>query len=125
VGWLLALPLLLLAGFLLFFFRDPERAVKDLPDVVLSPADGRVLVAGPAGGPGATWRHHAAEGQIVVSEVISGGTTGARPAAASRADFVTTSARFCRITWVWQGRGRPPPRRRSVDGDFTRLDAGG
>jgi phosphatidylserine decarboxylase len=46
---LLALPLLVLAGFFLFFFRDPERRVlRDHRDAVLSPADGRVMVAGPA-----------------------------------------------------------------------------
>lgn len=48
VAWVLALPFLLLGAFLLFFFRDPERKVRDETDVVVSPADGRVLVAGPA-----------------------------------------------------------------------------
>ena len=48
VGWPLAVPLAALARFFAFFFRDPERA-SDAPDAaVLSPADGRVLVAGPA-----------------------------------------------------------------------------
>lgn len=37
-----------LSAFFLFFFRDPDRAVKATPDVVLSPADGRVMVAGPS-----------------------------------------------------------------------------
>jgi phosphatidylserine decarboxylase len=32
----------------LFFFRDPDRRPPSGDDVVLSPADGRVLVAGPA-----------------------------------------------------------------------------
>lgn len=42
------LLLLGLTTFFLFFFRDPERAI-DAPDgVVLSPADGRVMVAGPS-----------------------------------------------------------------------------
>jgi len=50
VGWLstwtFSVPLLILAGFFLFFFRDPDRAVTDSPASVLSPADGRVMVAG-------------------------------------------------------------------------------
>jgi phosphatidylserine decarboxylase len=48
LGWLFAIPLVVLAAFFLFFFRDPERQVVTADDVVLSPADGRVLVAGPA-----------------------------------------------------------------------------
>jgi phosphatidylserine decarboxylase len=47
-GWWLAAPLVVIAAFLLFFFRDPERRVTAGADVVLSPADGRVLVAGTA-----------------------------------------------------------------------------
>lgn len=47
-GWLASVPLLVLAGFFLFFFRDPPRHIVDRPDIVLAPADGRVLVAGPA-----------------------------------------------------------------------------
>jgi len=35
--------LLALAVFILFFFRDPERAIPAEPGVVVSPADGRVL----------------------------------------------------------------------------------
>ncbi len=38
----------LLGGFFLFFFRDPDRTTPPGADVALSPADGRVLVAGPA-----------------------------------------------------------------------------
>ncbi len=44
----LALPFLTLAAFFLFFFRDPERTAATDASAVLSPADGRVLVAGPA-----------------------------------------------------------------------------
>ena len=44
----LSLPFLALAAFFLFFFRDPERTAATRADAVLSPADGRVLVAGPA-----------------------------------------------------------------------------
>jgi len=46
--WMAGLPFLVLAGFFTFFFRDPERIPPIGPDLVLSPADGRVLVAGPA-----------------------------------------------------------------------------
>lgn len=47
-AWLVALPFFLLAGFFLFFFRDPDRVSPSDDEAVLSPADGRVLVAGPA-----------------------------------------------------------------------------
>lgn len=47
-SWLVALPFFLLAGFFLFFFRDPDRVSPSDDEAVLSPADGRVLVAGPA-----------------------------------------------------------------------------
>jgi phosphatidylserine decarboxylase len=46
VNFSLGLALLVVAGFLLFFFRDPDRAVTEAPGAVLAPADGRVLVAG-------------------------------------------------------------------------------
>ncbi len=64
VGPTLSIPLLALSGFFLFFFRDPDRA-PDRPGearvdhVVLAPADGRVLVAGPAAAdsaPPGTWQ---------------------------------------------------------------------
>jgi phosphatidylserine decarboxylase len=48
VGSAGAVPLILLAAFFAFFFRDPERVSPQDPDLVLSPADGRVLVAGSA-----------------------------------------------------------------------------
>jgi phosphatidylserine decarboxylase len=45
-GPFLGVPLLIVSSFLLFFFRDPDR-VHDAPaSAVLSPADGRVMVAG-------------------------------------------------------------------------------
>jgi phosphatidylserine decarboxylase len=47
-GWWVALPLLVLAGIFLFFFRDPDRRSPPTDNVVLAPADGKVLVAGPA-----------------------------------------------------------------------------
>ncbi len=39
-----------LGGFLTYFFRDPERTVPQGPDLVVSPADGRVMIAGPSDG---------------------------------------------------------------------------
>jgi phosphatidylserine decarboxylase len=59
VGWPWAVPGLLLALLFAFFFRDPDRRVPSLSDAVLSPADGRVMVAGaPAGSnvPSGTWQ---------------------------------------------------------------------
>jgi phosphatidylserine decarboxylase len=46
--WVLAIPFVALALFFAFFFRDPDRSAAAAADDVLSPADGRVLVAGPA-----------------------------------------------------------------------------
>jgi phosphatidylserine decarboxylase len=43
-----AVPCVALTGLALFFFRDPERQSPGDPAAVLSPADGRVTVAGPA-----------------------------------------------------------------------------
>jgi phosphatidylserine decarboxylase len=49
IGWTMAIPFVVLGGFFIFFFRDPERrAPGAAADLVLSPADGRVKVAGPA-----------------------------------------------------------------------------
>jgi phosphatidylserine decarboxylase len=46
-GWWWAIPFVLLAAFLGFFFRDPDRVIGADALAVLSPADGRVMVAGP------------------------------------------------------------------------------
>src|SRR6187455_998977 len=51
--------LLVLSVFFLFFFRDPDRAVNVPSGGVVSPADGRVMVAGPptaTGFPADTWQ---------------------------------------------------------------------
>jgi phosphatidylserine decarboxylase len=48
VGSAGAVPPLILAAFFLYFFRDPHRESPRDPALVLSPADGRVLVSGPA-----------------------------------------------------------------------------
>jgi phosphatidylserine decarboxylase len=47
-GWMASLPFIALAGFFAFFFRDPDRRPVVGDGIVLSPADGRVIVAGPA-----------------------------------------------------------------------------
>jgi phosphatidylserine decarboxylase len=47
-GAVYGLVLLGLSIFFLFFFRDPEREISAPPDAVLSPADGRVMLAGPS-----------------------------------------------------------------------------
>ncbi len=44
----LAASFAVLGGFFAYFFRDPERQVPLDADVVVSPADGRVMLAGPA-----------------------------------------------------------------------------
>jgi phosphatidylserine decarboxylase len=59
VTWALALPFIVLAAFFAFFFRDPERMSPADGELVLSPADGRVMVAGPASvgaAPPGTWQ---------------------------------------------------------------------
>jgi phosphatidylserine decarboxylase len=48
-----AVPFLVLAAFFVFFFRDPDRTTPTDPNLVVSPADGRVMVAGGEPGPGA------------------------------------------------------------------------
>lgn len=41
--WIVGAALLALAGFVLFFFRDPDRTIPSAPGSLVSPADGRVL----------------------------------------------------------------------------------
>jgi phosphatidylserine decarboxylase len=48
VGAPAALGFVALALVLLMFFRDPDRRVPSDPAAIVAPADGRVLVAGPA-----------------------------------------------------------------------------
>ena len=49
-GWGFAIPFVVIGAFFIFFFRDPDRHAPAGAgdDAVLSPADGRVLVAGRA-----------------------------------------------------------------------------
>jgi phosphatidylserine decarboxylase len=46
----LATSLALLGGFFAYFFRDPDRQVPQAPGLVVSPADGKVMIAGPSDG---------------------------------------------------------------------------
>ena len=55
--WYVALPFALLAAFMAYFFRDPERVSPADDAVVVSPADGRVtrVEKAEAGNPQSPW----------------------------------------------------------------------
>jgi phosphatidylserine decarboxylase len=58
-GWRIALVFVAFAAFFAFFFRDPDRTAPTGDDQVLSPADGRVMVAGrpqPGNAPPGVWQ---------------------------------------------------------------------
>ncbi|HSQ25435.1 MAG TPA: phosphatidylserine decarboxylase [Pyrinomonadaceae bacterium] len=46
--WWAAIPLLLIAGFMAYFFRNPRRSIPSTPGIVVAPADGRVTLVRPA-----------------------------------------------------------------------------
>ena len=48
-----SVPFLILAAFFLFFFRDPDRTTPPDPNIVVSPADARVMAVGVFSGKGA------------------------------------------------------------------------
>lgn len=48
--WWAAIPFLLIAGFMAFFFRNPHRSIPMVPGIVVAPADGRVTLVRPADG---------------------------------------------------------------------------
>jgi phosphatidylserine decarboxylase len=52
LGRVWAIPFVALAAFFAFFFRDPDRAVPVAPGLVVSPADGRVMLVGDPPFPG-------------------------------------------------------------------------
>lgn len=60
-GWWMgrtwAVPFIVLSAFFVFFFRDPDRVTPGDPDLVVAPADGRVMIAGDPAGPGAPAGH--------------------------------------------------------------------
>ena len=63
VGWWFgrawAVPFLVLGAFFVFFFRDPDRHPPSGDDLVLSPADARIMVAGEVpwtGAPAGEWK---------------------------------------------------------------------
>src|SRR5258707_15081111 len=52
--WPLAIPFVLIAAFMAYFFRDPERSIPTEPGIVLAPADGLVTIVRLADGQGRT-----------------------------------------------------------------------
>lgn len=60
-GWLWALPLWIVSLFVLQFFRDPPRVVPQAPDIVLAPADGRIVAVERA------WDHYLQRDALKIS----------------------------------------------------------
>jgi phosphatidylserine decarboxylase len=59
----MAVPFAVLAGFFAYFFRDPDRRVPQDRDVAVSPADGKVMIAGPSDG---RWSPPGAWNQVTI-----------------------------------------------------------
>ncbi|MEQ1574814.1 MAG: phosphatidylserine decarboxylase [Vicinamibacterales bacterium] len=58
-GWPYGVVFVVIAAFFLFFFRDPDRTITRMDLGVISPADGRIMVAGAPTGqafPRGTWQ---------------------------------------------------------------------
>src|ERR1051326_7177106 len=43
--WIAVVIFILVAGFMVYFFRDPRRSIPLEPGIVLAPADGKVTIA--------------------------------------------------------------------------------
>src|SRR3954453_21799096 len=43
--WWVAIPFVVIAAFMAYFFRDPRRSIPLEPGIVLAPADGKVTIA--------------------------------------------------------------------------------
>lgn len=106
LGWIVpAVALGAVAAFLAFFFRDPSRSVPAGDRVVVSPADGRVLVAGDVeagSAPPGAWRQISiflSPLDVHVNRIPAGGTvtrivyTPGRFLPAYRADAATANER--------------------------------
>lgn len=55
--WVVPTGLFLLTAFLCFFFRNPERLIPVDADAILSPADGKVMIAHPIQDPSGTQKY--------------------------------------------------------------------
>lgn len=108
-----AWPFVVLTLFFLYFFRDPARQVSAAANEVVSPADGRVLIAGeaePAGSPPGTWRQISiflSPVDVHVNRVPIGGlvTRVARTAGKFLPAYRTEAASQNERTEIWIDRG--------------------
>ncbi len=127
----LALPVLVAAVLLAWLFRDPWREIPAAPLGLVSPVDGRVLEAGPAGDP---FLHRpalrvvlrvAAAGPLVLRSVTEGrvqrvwvgGLPGAAPGQRGLAHWVRTDEGDDVVLAVYTPRGWPGLRSRLAAGE--------